>query len=159
HSRLIIERAHEELLAGNAGDHRLLDVREIVRESWRRSVVAAVGAESLPPVELTGDELHDYRLAHPLAGGRDMSRGLLVPGDENESGVVIAVGDASGRLLWVEGDRSVRNLTGDMGFVAGTNWSEHTIGTSAPGTALALGAGVQIVGAEHFNRFVQPWSC
>jgi two-component SAPR family response regulator len=33
------------------------------------------------------------------------------------------------------------------------------VGTSAPGTALALGRSVQIRGAEHFNRLVQPWSC
>jgi transcriptional regulator of acetoin/glycerol metabolism len=68
----------------------------------------------------------------------------------------VAVGDAAGRLLWVEGDRRVRDLTGGMGFVAGANWSEEVVGTSAPGTALALGRSVQIHGAEHFNRLVAP---
>jgi transcriptional regulator of acetoin/glycerol metabolism len=53
----------------------------------------------------------------------------------------------------------VRDLTGGMGFVAGANWSEEVVGTSAPGTALALGRSVQIHGAEHFNRLVAPWSC
>ena len=72
---------------------------------------------------------------------------------------MVAVGDAAGRLLWVEGDRHVRALTRDMGFVAGTNRSEEAVGTSAPGTALALGGSVQIRGAEHYNRLVQPWSC
>lgn len=158
-SRLIVERAHQEFVAGNAGDRRLLDVRDLVRESWRRSVAAAVGAEDLPPVDLSGDLLNTYRLQHPLASVREMIRTLLVPGDIDESGVVIAVGDAAGRLLWVEGDRGIRNLTGDMGFVAGANWSEASVGTSAPGTALALGGSVQIAGAEHFNRYVQPWSC
>ena len=37
-SRLLIERAHEELLAGNAADERLRDVRSLVRDSWRRSL-------------------------------------------------------------------------------------------------------------------------
>jgi transcriptional regulator of acetoin/glycerol metabolism len=46
-----------------------------------------------------------------------------------------------------------------MGFVAGANWSEDAVGTSAPGTALALDHSVQIRQAEHFNRLVQPWSC
>ncbi len=73
--------------------------------------------------------------------------------------MVVAVGDAAGRLLWVEGDRHIRALTGDMGFVAGANWSEDAVGTSAPGTALTLDRSVQIRGAEHFNRLVQPWSC
>lgn len=158
-SRLLVERAHEEFVAGNAADRRLLDVRALIRESWRRSIAAAVGAEDLPPLELSGADLEDYRRQHPLAGVRDMVRSLLLPGDADDSGVVIAVGDAAGRLLWVEGDHGVRSLTGDMGFVAGANWSEATVGTSAPGTALAVGSSVQIHGAEHFNRFVQPWSC
>ena len=46
-----------------------------------------------------------------------------------------------------------------MAFVPGADWSERAAGTSAPGTALALGRSVQIVGAEHFNTTVRPWSC
>ena len=158
-SRLLIERAHEEFLAGNAADERLRDVRALVRDSWRRSLESLVGADALPPLDLDADALDEYRRAHPLAAVIDMVRGLLLPGGHDESGVAVAVGDAAGRLLWVEGDRSVRTLTGDMGFVAGANWSEHAVGTSAPGTAIALGRSVQIRGAEHFNRLVQPWSC
>lgn len=158
-SRLMVERAHEEFVTGNADDRRLADVRQLVRESWRRSRDGAVAAEALPPVALAGTALEEYRQAHPLAGVRDMIRSLLLPGVAEEAGVVVAVGDAAGRLLWVEGDRQVRARTGEMGFVAGADWSESAVGTSAPGTALTLGTGVQILGAEHFNRFVQPWSC
>ncbi|GAA3637580.1 GAF domain-containing protein [Microbacterium awajiense] len=158
-SRLLIERAHEELLAGNAADERLADVRDLVRDSWRRSLEGLVGVEGLPPLDLDSDSLDEYRRAHPLGGVIDMVRGLLLPGGAEDSGVIVAVGDAAGRLLWVEGDRSVRALTADMGFVAGANWSEAAVGTSAPGTALALDRSVQIRGAEHFNRLVQPWSC
>jgi hypothetical protein len=158
-SRLLVERAHEELLAGNDGDPRLADVRALVRDSWRRSLASSVGAERLPRLDLSADELEAYRRAHPLAGVMEMVRALLLPGSADDSGVVVAVGDAAGRLLWVEGDRRVRTLTGDMGFVAGSNWAEAEVGTSAPGTALALDRPVQIRQAEHFNRFVQPWSC
>ena len=158
-SRLLIERAHEEILAGNLTDARLLDVRDLVRDSWRRSLASAVGAEDVPPLEFSADAIEAYRREHPLAGAREMIRALLIPGDAASSGVVVAVGDAAGRLLWVEGDHGIQTLTGDMGFVAGANWSERVVGTSAPGTALELGRSVQIQGAEHFNRFVQPWSC
>jgi transcriptional regulator of acetoin/glycerol metabolism len=158
-SRLIIERAHEELVSGNAADVRLGDIRPLVRESWRRSVAKLVGAEALPPLDLPLPQLDEYRRAHPLAGVIGMIRGLLIPGDPDDAGVVVAVGDAAGRLLWVEGDHSIRTLTGDMGFVPGANWSEDAVGTSAPGTAIALDRSVQIRGAEHFNRLVQPWSC
>ncbi|MEV8267615.1 transcriptional regulator [Microbacterium sp. NPDC076911] len=158
-SRLLIERAHEELVAGNAGDQRLLDVRPMVRDSWRRSLESLVGAEALPPLDVRAEEIEAYRRAHPLADVMEMVRALLLPGDPAESGVVVAVGDAAGRLLWVEGDRHIRALTGEMGFVAGANWSEAAVGTSAPGTSLALDRSVQIHGAEHYNRLVQPWSC
>ncbi|MAP64128.1 MAG: transcriptional regulator [Microbacterium sp.] len=158
-SRLLIERAHEELVAGNPGDTRLADVRPLVRDSWERSLASLVGAEGLPPMDLSPEELEEYRRAHPLATVMDMVRGLLLPGEAGESGVVVAVGDASGRLLWVEGDHDIRGRTGDMGFVEGANWSEDAVGTAAPGTALRLDRSVQIHGAEHYNRLVQPWSC
>lgn len=158
-SRLLIERAHEELVAGNDVDRRMRDVRPLVQESWRRSLASLVGAEALPPLDLASAELEEYRRTHPLASVMDMIRALLLPGEASDSGVVVAVGDAAGRLLWVEGDHHIRALTGDMGFVEGANWSETAVGTAAPGTALTLDRSVQIRGAEHFNRLVQPWSC
>ncbi len=158
-SRLLIERAHDEFLRGNEQDARVRDVRGIVRESWRRSVDSLVGADGLPSLVLSAEQLEHLRREHPLSGAIDMIRQLLIPVDPEDSGVVVAVGDASGRLLWVEGDRRVRALTGEMGFVPGADWAEKAVGTSAPGTALALDESVQIRGAEHFNRLVQPWSC
>lgn len=158
-SRLLIARAHEELVAGNLDDSRLQQVRPLVRASWQRAWQGRVGAEGLPPVAFTAEELEDYRTAHPLAGVMDLIRTLLLPGSPDDSGVIVAVGDHAGRLLWVEGDLQQRMLSGEMGFVEGANWSEDAVGTSAPGTALALGQGVQIHQAEHYNRLVQPWSC
>lgn len=157
--RLLVERAHDELLAGHPDDPRLAAVRPLVRDSWSRSLTSMAGAEGAPPLDLDADELAAYRSAHPLAGAMAMIRALLLPGDALDSGVIVAVGDAAGRLLWVEGDRRVRSLTGDMGFVEGANWSEAAVGTAAPGTALALDRSVQIRGPEHYNRLVQAWSC
>ncbi|MGW9113517.1 GAF domain-containing protein [Microbacterium sp. NPDC055683] len=158
-SRLLVERAHDELLAGNAADPRLAQIRPLVRESWRRSVGSRVRAEALPALDLRGDALDAYRRGHPLAGALELIRGLLLPGGGDDSGVLVAVGDAAGRLMWVEGDRALRSRAGDMGFAEGANWAEDRVGTAAPGTALALGRSVQVHGAEHFNRLVQPWSC
>lgn len=158
-SRLLIERAHEEFLVGDPADRRLADVRGLVRESWVRSRDNSVGAEGMPPLAWTAEQLEEQRRRHPLAAVIDMIRGLLIPGTADESSVVVAVGDAAGRLLWVEGDRHIRALTSDMGFSPGADWSEPAVGTSAPGTALTLGRSVQIRGAEHYNRHVQPWSC
>jgi transcriptional regulator of acetoin/glycerol metabolism len=117
-SRLLIERAHEELVAGNDADRRMRDVRPLVQESWRRSLASLVGAEALPPLDLASAELEEYRRTHPLASVMDMVRALLLPGEAAESGVVVAVGDAAGRLLWVEGDHHIRTLPSPAGFSA-----------------------------------------
>lgn len=158
-SRLVIERAREEFIAGDIDDSRLQQVRPVVRASWERSWRGRVDTEGAPSLELVGEELERCRLSHPLSSTMDLIRSLLLPGEPEDSGVIIAVGDQAGRLLWVEGDHRVRSLTGDMGFVAGANWSEDAVGTTAPGTALALGESVQIRGAEHYNRLAHPWSC
>jgi transcriptional regulator of acetoin/glycerol metabolism len=53
----------------------------------------------------------------------------------------------------------VRRSVEGVGFVEGANWREELAGTNAPGTALHTGRDVQVIGAEHYTRAVQPWSC
>jgi hypothetical protein len=62
-------------------------------------------------------------------------------------------------VLWVDGDSGLRARAEEMGFRAGMDWSERAVGTSAPGSALALYHAIQVLGAEHYNRFVHQWSC
>ena len=71
----------------------------------------------------------------------------------------MAVTDATGVLLWVEGAHALRSNAEAMNFVEGARWSEDCAGTNAPGTALALDRPVQVFAAEHFSRIVQPWTC
>jgi hypothetical protein len=124
-------------------------VRRLVRESWERSMDRHLDPDNLmPELAFDEDELRDHRLGHPLAGVLPVITRLLV-----------AVGDAMGRLLWVDGDRHLRRQAEGMLFVEGAGWSEREVGTSAPGTALELDHGIQIHAAEHFNRLVHPWSC
>ncbi len=134
--------------------------RRLVRESWERASRGRLDPEHIAAAQaLAGDELEQYRSAHPLAAAMPMVRRLLVADADDTSGVVVAVGDAAGRLLWVEGDRALRGRAEDMGFVAGADWSERQVGTSAPGTALQLDHGIQIDGPEHFAAVVRSWSC
>jgi hypothetical protein len=79
--------------------------------------------------------------------------------DAEGSGLLVAVGDERGRLLWVEGDSAARSRAERLLFVEGAKWSEDAVGTSAPGTALALDHGIQIHDAEHFGTIVHGWSC
>ena len=72
---------------------------------------------------------------------------------------VMAVSDAAGQLLWVCGTPSVLRRAESIGFVEGSNWDERLAGTNAPGMALRLDQSVHVIGAEHFRRSVQRWSC
>ncbi|ETA71018.1 helix-turn-helix domain-containing protein [Actinospica robiniae] len=133
-------------------------IRDVVARSWERSARARVDPAKDPPVTLAGAELDAYRRTHPLAEVIDLLRELV--GSVAEDGRhLMAVSDASGRLLWVEGHAAARRRAEAMNFVEGAVWDESHAGTNAPGTALALDHAVQIFSAEHFRPTVQAWTC
>lgn len=134
-------------------------LRRLIRESWQRSASLKANPD-VPeaPLAMDRDELEEYRRQHPLATIMPVIHKLLIQ-PSHDSGLLVAVGDEVGRLLWVEGDPVMQRRAEGMMFVPGADWSEAKVGTSAPGTALALGRGIQISGAEHYKRSVHPWSC
>ena len=77
-------------------------VRAEVAQSWQRSAAFGVVERAMAPVELTDDSLRSYRDSHPLALAMPVIRRLLVA-HALEDELLVAVGDANGRLLWVEG--------------------------------------------------------
>ncbi|WP_375496928.1 GAF domain-containing protein [uncultured Jatrophihabitans sp.] len=134
-------------------------VRDLVAESWLRSVAAGVDVDRCEaPTALAHDELSDLRAAHPLSQVFPLLYDVLGRAAE-ECDSLMAVGDSDGRLLWVCGRPGVLRQAERINFAEGTSWDERHAGTNAPGTALRLDAPVQIRSAEHFRRAVQPWSC
>ncbi|ONH60558.1 phytochrome sensor protein [Frankia sp. CcI49] len=163
--------AQEQLLTGvrtaaaadrrapGGGEQALGQVRPEVLESWTRSRTFGVDPEAtVPPVDLVDDALEDYRASHPLGQAMPVVRDLLVEHAASDE-MIVAVSDAAGMLLWVEGDPAACRRAERMRFVAGARWDEQHAGTNAPGLALALGVGMRVVAAEHWARPVQPWSC
>jgi len=150
-----VGRAHERFVTG---EQPVAPVRDVVAASWRRSAGALVSPDSTAPIELSDGDLEAYRAAHPLARVlpifRDLLGGLADDGDH-----LMAVCDAHGRLLWVEGTASVLRGAESMNFVPGARWDEAHAGTNAPGTALAVDHPLQIFATEHFTRGVQRWTC
>ncbi|WP_024365187.1 GAF domain-containing protein, partial [Arthrobacter sp. TB 26] len=138
---------------------QLPGLSSLIQESWRRSAELQANPDNPEaPLAMDREELEEYRRQHPLAAIMPVIHKLLVL-PSHDSGMLVAVGDEVGRLLWVEGDAAMQRRAERMMFVPGADWSEATVGTSAPGTALALGRGIQISGAEHYKRSVHPWSC
>lgn len=155
-----IRAAYERL---RSGDEPAVDsVRSVVRESWLRSVRGGIDPDTADPDQpldqLAGGDFEEYRTRHRLATVRSLVQSLMLD-DIAGSGVVVALTDRIGRLLWVEGDSSARDRAAAIDFVEGSVWSEEAVGTNAPGLALALEQGVQILGPEHFASRVQQWNC
>ncbi|MFI0191479.1 GAF domain-containing protein [Streptomyces sp. NPDC017082] len=151
----VLRRAHETFTAAGTVPR---PVRPVVAESWRRSARAGVGPDGTARVELADGDLGAYRAEHPLARVMPLFRELM--GTFAADGEhLLAVCDAQGRLLWVEGHAATRRRADGMNFVPGARWSEGAVGTNAPGTAVAVDRPVQVFAAEHFIRRVQPWTC
>jgi hypothetical protein len=135
------------------------EVRPMVLESWQRALSLGVDPDRAGArVEMQTQHLTMLRDAHPLSTVMHVIRRLL--GDSAEdAGHLMAITDASGLLLWVEGAHHLRAEAEAMNLVEGARWSEECAGTNAMGTALAIDRPVQVFASEHFSRVVQTWTC
>ncbi len=151
-------RAAYESFVGSAGSQEPTGIDPVVAASWRRSLRNGVDPDQPSEVAVAAPgDLEDYRRNHPLAVAMPMVRDLV--GGATGDDLVVAVSDDVGRLLWVEGRGPVRSAVDHVGFVEGAVWREESVGTNAPGTALATRRPVQALGAEHFMRPAQRLSC
>jgi hypothetical protein len=147
--------AHSHLVEQGSTD----GVREVVADSWLRSVAAGIQADrSSPPITLDESLLRHYRSEHPLSHIFPLLSEVLGQAAE-ECDAVMAVADEQGQLLWVSGSSAALRRAEQISFVEGAQWDEGHAGTNAPGTALRLDAPVAIRAAEHFVVPVQRWSC
>ncbi|MFW0793426.1 GAF domain-containing protein [Gordonia sp. CPCC 205515] len=155
-----VRRAYEDFLSGITPPDD--SVRSVVRDSWARSVKRGINPGEPKPEEvdsgMSSDEFTSYRDHHPITAVRPLVQSLMLD-DIADAGVVVALTDQQGRLLWVEGSTEARDKASHINFVEGSVWSEDVVGTNAPGLALAVDRSVQVVGPEHFAGPVQGWSC
>ncbi|MBK5187351.1 MAG: GAF domain-containing protein, partial [Gemmatimonadaceae bacterium] len=141
-----------------AGHEQLGGGRALVRDSWTRSANAAVRAD-LPgaPLVLNDDSLENER-EHadwlPFA-----YRAVDRQGEALATGHILSLFDARGLMLSCQGDPNAREGLSRINFRAGALWTEGAAGTNGPGTALATGRAVHIVGAEHYCEAWHDWHC
>jgi len=134
-------------------------VRPVVRDSWTRSLDAAV-PPTLTQAPLVWDE-NAIQIARERADWFAFAEHLLVAPDSTyaKGGHILTLFDAAGRMLASRGDPHAQEALAEINFRPGALWSESAVGTNGPGTALASGRSVHIVGAEHFCERWQPWHC
>ena len=134
-------------------------VRGVVRESWERALRTDV-SPALPKAPVVWD---DDRLAAAqeqcewLPFARRAVAASSAP--YSGGGHILTLFDAAGRMIWSEGDPHALAGLADINFRPGALWAEDAVGTNGPGTALATGGPVHIVGAEHFCERWHAWHC
>jgi hypothetical protein len=139
----------------------MTDLRAPIVSSWQRSQAAGVDpfVDHVAPVVADPDEVAARWESHPLSAAVPVIRECV--GDiADEAQSMVAVTDAEGTVLWIEGDERLRADVADkVNMMAGASWSEAGAGTNAIGTGLAAHHAVQVFAAEHFNEVVQAWTC
>lgn len=133
-------------------------VRTPVSESWQRCLKFHPTPEQAPtPETLSAKALAVHRQQHPITAVLPMLETLLAPA--HQVGLITAICNTAGHLLWVDGASSTRRQAETIGFAPGADWSEASMGTSAPGATLSTGAPAQVAGAEHFAHTVHQFHC
>lgn len=154
-----IAALREAFLTYDAVD--LSSVRSVIRDSWRRCRELAVDAElNLAHFTAPDDQrLHALREQNALFLRAASPVLLRLRATLGNAGYVIAISDAEGTLLDVDGDLACRRRLACKGLLPGSNWSEAVAGTNAIGVALTTRQVVQLVGAEHYCNGWQDVTC
>jgi transcriptional regulator of acetoin/glycerol metabolism len=157
-----LERQWGVLVGGRERGAALIQARGIrgmVRESWYRSADAEVCPDlGHAPVVLDEDQV---QRAAERSDWLDIAMGAVTRQQRSFGGVghILTLFDHEARMLSCEGDPAALAGLAEINFRPGGLWAEEVVGTNGPGTALATGAAVHIVGAEHFCERWQRWHC
>ncbi|GAA2782019.1 GAF domain-containing protein [Kitasatospora paracochleata] len=156
-TRAALARAHERALAGDPPQSD--DVRPEIGDSWERLRRLGLDPElgrsvhRIPPAEL-----EHRRRENGLDEVMPVLRTtLLAPGAGTP--LVLAVSDARGHLLWLDGDRRLRREAGGIGFEEGARWAEDDVGTNGIGLAVRTATPSRVHSYEHYLRSHQTWTC
>jgi hypothetical protein len=152
-----LRRAWESFVGDGGTD----GVRAPIARSWERSLAAGVDPFREGIAELVGDadELSARWEGHPLAAMAPLILECMGAAADDAQDL-IAVSDAEGTVLWIQGNARARVDAADrINFTEGAGWHEAGAGTNAIGTALVAAHAVQVFAAEHFSEAVQAWTC
>lgn len=125
-----------------------------VADSWKRC--SGVPVDS--PARLTEADVGASWRASPVrrAAGDVLDRLGQVAISED---YVAAVLDQQGTIVWSAAGRQMSKRAERAHFVLGTNWSEPSAGTNAPGLTLATGGEAVVFASEHWCEPVHDWVC
>ncbi|MGW6393016.1 GAF domain-containing protein [Streptomyces sp. NPDC055103] len=152
----LLHRVRDATLAGRTPP---IAPRAEIDASWQR--MARLGLDpdqGTSSVLLQRDELEQRRRSTLLSEVMQTLSGGLA-GIADTSLQIMVVTDESGRVLWRQGNLAVLRQANGICLEEGAAWTEHTTGTNAVGTALAMGRAVQVHSAEHYVHTLHNWTC
>lgn len=130
------------------------DYRRVIADSWNRCIAWGLSHEHEPaaPEPETGrleeiQRLHSELLTVTEAEVLPYYRNVLA-----NSRCLILLADQHATVLNSWGDERITETRMKPWFQKGANWQEQNCGTNAIGTAIAIGAPVQIKRNEHFLK-------
>ncbi|MBF9035857.1 GAF domain-containing protein [Rhodobacterales bacterium HKCCE2091] len=135
-------------------------VRDVIADSWRRSIESGVDAARHGSRRITdeNDVWRRQQLNSQLRDAAQQAFERLAPHLKNARTILI-LADELGVIIDAIGDQSVLEQGHDIHLEIGGIWSENAIGTNGIGTALKTGQPTYVHAAEHFVEGVQNWTC
>lgn len=134
-------------------------VRPIISESWIRSREYGIDPFLNKGIVVSNETLGNKleRNQRLLEISRPFMKSLYdcVAG----SGFIVVLFDHEGVLLAIKGDKDVEKLSESANLIVGTDLSERSMGTNAPGTVLLVKKPLQIVDKEHYCTVFNKWTC
>jgi len=126
--------------------------------SWQRCEPVVEATRSTAPVDDDSSEIEARWRDSPIRrSGIDIEEQLGRAADA--SGLIAAVTDEDGRILWTAGSRAMRSRAESVGFLPGGRWDESSAGTNALGLALHTGRAASVFADQHWCDSVRDWVC
>ena len=134
-------------------DRNVMEIRQGIVESWVRCQNAGVD-----PNDNNFHHSLDEKALGDLLGNKDTLIKIAKPFMSNlykfvqGSGFVVVLTDENGHIMEMFCDEDMLQKPMTRNFLQGSSWHEYEAGTNAIGTALMIGAPIQVSGAEHYCR-------
>lgn len=147
----------ENFFINNKKDN--LKVRDVILNSWKRSIEYGLNPLNLNKYVLSKDDLK--RAKNENRNLIDISKPYMnnLHKFVDGAGFVIILTDKSGLILETVNDQSIKKQAEETKLIPGATRDEMIFGTNAIGTCLYENVPIQMVGAEHFYRKHQNWTC
>lgn len=140
---------------GEDAIHSAPEEPELIRQSWRRSVLSGVdpksSVDSLPRVEIDGGS-RLLRAAAPVLA--ELEADLA----GRRFGVILA--DERARIVDRRfGSRTVGEWLDGIRAARGTVYAEEVVGTTSLGTVSEIGGPISVIGTQHFHETLKTFCC